>query len=105
MDPDIVVVHADNLDQLIREGLQVKCLNMSDGGIQHGKCSSRWRQFDPAHLVGLHISLPQDWVESAGAGGRQRDQVVKQWPQLLFAEPCRQDTVGQLHMALVMMQV
>ena len=49
------------------------------------------RLFDPAHLVGLHISLPQDWVESAGAGGRQRDEVVKQRPQLLFAEPCRQE--------------
>ena len=89
MDPDIVVIHADYLDELIRKGLQVQRLKMGNERGQHCKCSRRWRLFDPAHLVGLHISLPQDWVESAGAGGRQRDQVVKQRPQLLFAETCR----------------
>ncbi len=41
-----------------------------------------------AHLVGLDIGLPKLGVKAPAAGGRQRQQVVAQRPQLLLAEAC-----------------
>lgn len=41
-----------------------------------------------AHLVGLDVGLPKLGVKAPAAGGRQRQQVVAQWPQLLLAKAC-----------------
>ena len=58
-----------------------------------------------AHLVGFDIGLPKLRVKAAKAVGGEGEGIVEKRPQLLFAEPCKeQDTElrsGQRGPALV----